>query len=172
MHHLRAGGHRIGDICPFAGFLKVRQSTVEHLVSRIEEVNIAYAGKISPGAGEHIVRHILAAVPHDFFHCHHKGIVDGNVPFIERLHPRLFRVVPRHFAGRYGDDMPWLRQRLALYREIMARPQVTGAELIAAGLTPDSRFRELLDYAHKLHLAGIPHDSALKQTLAYARKRK
>ena len=25
---------------------------------------------------------------------------------------------------------------------------------------------------HKLHLAGIPHDSALKQTLAYARKRK
>ena len=22
MHHLRAGGHRIGDICPFAGFLK------------------------------------------------------------------------------------------------------------------------------------------------------
>ena len=48
MHHLRAGGHRIGDICPFAGFLKVRQSTVEHLVGRIEEVNIAYAGKISP----------------------------------------------------------------------------------------------------------------------------
>ena len=39
-------------------------------------------------------------------------------------------------------------------------------------MTPDSRFRELLDYAHKLHLAGIPHDSALKQTLAYARKRK
>ena len=41
-----------------------------------------------------------------------------------------------------------------------------------AAFNPDSRFRELLDYAHKLHLAGIPHDSALKQTLAYARKRK
>ena len=50
MHHLRAGGHRIGDICPFAGFLKVRQSAVKHLVGRIEEVNIAYAGKIPPGA--------------------------------------------------------------------------------------------------------------------------
>lgn len=57
-----------------------------------------------------------------------------------------------------------------LYRELMARPQVTGADLIAAGLTPDSRFRELLAYAHKLHLAAVPHDSALKQTLAYARK--
>ena len=80
----------------------------------------------------------------------------------------------RGTRGRWPweDTEPWLRQRLALYREIMARPQVTGAELIAAGLTPDSRFRELLDYAHKLHLAGIPHDSALKQTLAYARKRK
>ena len=50
------------------------------------------------------------------------------------------------------------------------RPQVTGADLIAAGLTPDSRFRELLAYAHKLHLAAVTHDSALKQTLAYARK--
>ena len=38
MHHLRAGGHRVGDICPFAGFLKVRQCAVEHLVGRIEEV--------------------------------------------------------------------------------------------------------------------------------------
>ena len=114
MHHLRAGGHRIGDICPFAGFLKVRQCAIEYFVGRIEEVDVAYAGKISPGAGEHIVRHILAAVPHEFFHCHHKGIVDGDVPFIERLHPRLFRIVPRHLTGGYGDDVPRLRQRFGL----------------------------------------------------------
>ena len=114
MHHLRAGRHRIGDIRPFAGFLEVRQCAVEYLVGRIEEVDIAYAGKISPGAGEHIVRHILAAVPHEFFHCHHKGIVDGDVPFIERLHPRLFRIVPRHLTGGYGDDVPRLRQRFGL----------------------------------------------------------
>lgn len=114
MHHLRAGRHRIGDICPFAGFLKVRQCAIEHLVGRIEEVNIAYAGKISPRAGEHIVGHILTAVPHEFFHRHHKGIVDGNISFIERLHPRFFAIVPRHFAGRYGDDVSRLRQRLGL----------------------------------------------------------
>ena len=120
MHHLRAGGHRIGDICPFAGFLKVRQCAVEHLVGRIEEVDIAYAGKISPGAGEHIVRHILAAMPHELLHRHHKGIVDGDVPFIERLHPRLFRIVPRHLAGGYGNNVPWLRQRFRL-RVIMCR---------------------------------------------------
>ena len=77
-----------------------------------------------------------------------------------------------HSLWPWEDPEPWLRQRLALYRELMARPQVTGADLIAAGLTPDSRFRELLAYAHKLHLAAVPRDSALKQTLAYARKLK
>lgn len=75
-----------------------------------------------------------------------------------------------HGAYPWVDTTPWLRERLARYRQLMARPQVSGAELIAAGLQPDARFRQLLDYAHKLHLAGIPHDDALKQTLACARK--
>ena len=35
--------NRIGDICPFASVFKIGQSTVEHLVGRIEEVDIAYA---------------------------------------------------------------------------------------------------------------------------------
>ena len=123
MHHLRAGRHRIWDIYPFASVFKIGQSTVEHFVGRIEEVNIAYAGKISPGAGEHIVRHILATMPHELLHRYHKGIVDGNISFIERLHPRLFRIVPRHFAGRYGDDMPRLRQRLGLRVVVCRNPQ-------------------------------------------------
>ena len=53
-------------------------------------------------------------MPHELLHCHHKGIVDGDVPFIERLHPRLFRIVPRHLTGGYGDDVPRLRQRFGL----------------------------------------------------------
>ena len=42
------------------------------------------------------------------------AIVDGNVPFIECLHPRPFRIVPRHLAGGYGDNVPRLRQWLWL----------------------------------------------------------
>ena len=42
------------------------------------------------------------------------GIVDGNIPFIERLRPRPFRIIPRHLAGGYGDNVPRLRQRLGL----------------------------------------------------------
>ena len=51
----------------------------------------------------------------------------------------------------------------------MARPHVMGRDLIAAGLEPGEDFSEILEYAHKLRLAGIEKDQAMKQVLAYAR---
>ena len=68
------------------------------------------------------------------------------------------------------DPEPFLRQRLEVYRATMARPMVTGSDLISAGLTPDRDFSQLLAYARKLHLAGLDREAALRQTLAYARK--
>jgi len=62
-----------------------------------------------------------------------------------------------------------LHDRLEYYRNCMDRPYVTGKDLIAAGLQPAEDFKEILEYAHKLRLAGIEKESALKQTLAYAR---
>jgi len=64
-----------------------------------------------------------------------------------------------------------LHQSLAVYREYMARPHVMGRDLVAAGLKPGPEFSELLAYAHKLRLAGVAKEHALKQTLAYARSR-
>ena len=64
----------------------------------------------------------------------------------------------------------YLRERLALFRELMAQPFVQGRDLVEAGLKPDKDFTEILAYAHKLRLAGTPKDNALKQTLSYARK--
>lgn len=66
----------------------------------------------------------------------------------------------------------FLRERLAVYGEYMSRPYVMGKDLIAAGLQPSEHFSELLTYAHKLRLAGVEKDSALKQTLSYARRLK
>lgn len=60
--------------------------------------------------------------------------------------------------------------RLETYKEIMSRPFVQGKDLIAGGLAPDKSFSEILAYAHKLRLAGIGKESALKQTLAFARE--
>lgn len=71
-----------------------------------------------------------------------------------------------------NDPTPFLKERLALFRETMAAPFVAGKDLIDAGLSPDKNFTKLLDFAHKLRLAGIPKETALKQTLAYSRKGK
>lgn len=73
----------------------------------------------------------------------------------------------RETPGR--DDEPFLMERLEAYRAVMAQPHVTGRDLMEAGLTPGRDFSGLLAYAHRLRLAGIPKENALKQTLAHAR---
>ena len=68
------------------------------------------------------------------------------------------------------DHEAFLYERLNLFKELMAQPYVMGRDLIEAGLKPGAEFAEILAYAHKLRLAGIPKESALKQSLSYARK--
>lgn len=70
----------------------------------------------------------------------------------------------------YVSNDEFLYTRLEIYNEYMARPYVTGKDLIDNGLTPGKNFSEILEYAHKLRLAGVEKNNALKQTLAYARK--
>lgn len=62
----------------------------------------------------------------------------------------------------------FLRQRLAVYRETLSRPCVMGRDLIAAGLKPSKQFSAYLDYAHRLHLAGVDRAEALRRTVAAA----
>lgn len=66
----------------------------------------------------------------------------------------------------------FLHERLSIYQRTMARPYVTGRDLIDAGLTPGESFHELLAYAHKLRLSGLDKKSQLSQTLAYYRTMK
>ena len=79
---------------------------------------------------------------------------------------RLGKIAPND----KNDHNAFLRERLEVYREYMSRPYVTGRDLIGAGIEPSERFSEYLDYAHRLRLAGVDKASALKQTLALARK--
>lgn len=71
--------------------------------------------------------------------------------------------------GNYVPHDDFLYERLEVYKEYMSRPYVMGKDLVEAGLKPDRDFTEILEYAHKLRLAGIDKESALKQALAYAR---
>ncbi len=74
--------------------------------------------------------------------------------------------------GRHYETERILFEKYETYKEYMARPFVQGKDLTAAGLSPDRNFSELLAFAHKLRLAGISKESALKQTLSYAEKLK
>lgn len=73
---------------------------------------------------------------------------------------------------RFTGDKGFLLDRLGSYRRTMAEPYVMGRDLVDAGLEPGEYFTELLEYAHKLRLAGIDKETALKQVLAYARRKK
>lgn len=66
--------------------------------------------------------------------------------------------------------LSFLLEREQIYLKTMEKPHVTGKDLIDAGLVPDEVFKDILGYAHKLRLALVPKEEALKQTLAYARK--
>ena len=64
----------------------------------------------------------------------------------------------------------FLFDRLKIYNEIMARPHVTGADLVSLGITPGKNFREILNFTHKLRLAGIEKETALKEAVSYSKK--
>jgi tRNA nucleotidyltransferase (CCA-adding enzyme) len=74
------------------------------------------------------------------------------------------------YEGEGEDNLQFLLERLEIFKELMGRPHVTGQDLIDAGLEPGTDFKEILSYAHKLRLAGVPKELALKQVLSYARK--
>lgn len=65
----------------------------------------------------------------------------------------------------YAPIEETLQSRLKDYESLMENPPVMGRDLIEAGMTPGPIFTEALAFAHKLHLAGIPRESALRQTL-------
>lgn len=71
---------------------------------------------------------------------------------------------------REQERIDFLFDRLEVYREMMAKPYVTGKDLIINGIMPGEDFGTILEYAHKLRLAGIPKDNALRQTISYAIK--
>ena len=79
-----------------------------------------------------------------------------------------------HFGRICTKESPFLEdfllERLHIYEDIMREPYVMGRDLLGAGLTPGPHFSQLLAHAHKLRLAGVKKEEALKQTLAYAKE--
>ena len=106
------------------------------------------------------------------------GVKSTNKMFDQAQDPTA--LVYMAMADNYGRIMAngitphedFLIERLEIYNDIMSKPFVQGRDLIGAGLEPNEKFSDYLDYAHKLRLAGVDKDNVLKQTLVYARKKK
>ena len=93
-----------------------------------------------------------AVEPEDliYFAMSDKPVVSGNTPFT--------------------GDSGFLFGRLEIYRKTMTGPYISGKDLEDAGIAPGEYYSELLDYAHKLRLAGIDRGIALKQVLGESKK--
>lgn len=69
----------------------------------------------------------------------------------------------------YTETEQLLQEKLRKFDELMAKPYVMGRDLVEMGLTPGPEFKELLEYAHTLRLAGVDKKAALSQTMALYR---
>jgi len=70
----------------------------------------------------------------------------------------------------FKDNKSFLFERLEIYEKTMHQPFVTGKDLIEFGFEPGENMGEALKFAHKLRLAGISKEIALKETTAYLKK--
>ena len=66
-------------------------------------------------------------------------------------------------AAPYAETERTARARLSAYEEMMARPHITGADLLARGIQPGEEMGRLLEEAHRLRLAGVKKEDALRQ---------
>lgn len=128
-----------------------------------------------------LVRYVLNLSQHHM----RPGELAGRDASVEETNAMFDRVLdPEALIGLavsrwLGEAVPggppspegFLRERLAVYREYMDRPHVTGRDLIGAGLHPSERFSEYLAYGRRLRLAGVDKRDALGRIMALAGER-
>ncbi len=148
-----------------------------------EEVGVPLAEAfISRLTGEERLKKVVSN--HTLLHMKPNIIASANAPvkktnklFDESLIPEdLILLSEADAKGSVGlkvndHHTPFLEERLRVYREMMERPHVTGKDLIEAGLRPGEDLKETLAYAHKLRLAGIEKNEALRAAVRFSEKR-
>jgi len=103
------------------------------------------------------------------------GIKKTNKMFDEAVSPKdliYFSVADsngriKQIGCAESENEEFLLERLEAFEKIMEKPYVTGKDLILSGLESGEYFSEALSYAHKLRLAGVEKDEALRQVLGH-----
>lgn len=69
-----------------------------------------------------------------------------------------------------GNTERFLLERLDIFKEYMSRDYVTGRDLIEMGLNEGAKFSEILQFAHKMRIAGVKKENVIKQIKAEYKK--
>ena len=92
-----------------------------------------------------------------------------NALFDQSIYPEDLMLLPkadhlgRENAAPYDETEQMIRARFERFREMMARPHVTGADLIARGVQPGEEMGRMLEQAHRWRLAGMKKEEVLRQ---------
>lgn len=100
-----------------------------------------------------------------------------NKLFDEAVEPKdliYFSLCDKHVETSKKEELEkkeFLFERLKVYEETMGQPYIAGKDLIELGFKPGVELGKILELAHKLRLAGVYKEKALKQVLAVYRKK-
>lgn len=100
-----------------------------------------------------------------------------NKLFDEAVEPKdliYFSLCDKHIETSKKEELEkkeFLFERLRVYEETMKQPCITGKDLLELGFKSGVELGKMLELAHKLRLAGVSKEKALKQVLAvYGKK--
>ena len=100
-----------------------------------------------------------------------------NKLFDEAIEPKdliYFSLCDKHVETSKEEELEkkeFLFERLRVYEETMEQPCTTGKDLLELGFKSGVELGKMLELAHKLRLAGVSKEKALKQVLAVYRKK-
>ena len=77
--------------------------------------------------------------------------------------PEDLSLLSETLSGNSHSDM------LALYRERMSRPFVTGADILAMGVSPGPLVGKILKHVHNLRLSGLPKSVQFEEVMKFIR---
>lgn len=100
-----------------------------------------------------------------------------NKLFDEAVEPKdliYFSLCDKHVETSKKEELEkkeFLFERLRVYEETMEQPYIAGKDLLELGFKSGVELGKMLELAHKLRLAGVYKEKALKQVLAVYRKK-
>ena len=87
--------------------------------------------------------------------------------------PKIFNgfKLKTNISNNIQKESVWLAERVMNYYDVMSKPYITGKMLRdELGIKPGEYYKEILDLAHKMRLAGVSLEHQITQIVSESRK--